>query len=543
MATQSIKVRDLTREQGRPAIGSALSPHRQAVADTLSPLALARMLRDADSGDAESYLTLCEEMEEREPHYASVIATRKLAISGAGLSVRSSDDSADAKAMADDVEATLAKHPDAESLVLDLADGIPKGFSCVEIMWQQDARRWWPREFRYRPQRHFVFDDETLSIPALRSIESPLTGISLDPFKWIYHAPKIRSGLPLRNGICRSVAVCYAAKRWTVADWLAFLDVYGIPIKIGKYPAEDEDKKHLLLQAVAALGSDAAAVIPDTMTVDLLEAAAAKGGATVFAEAAQYWDKQISKVVLGQTMTTDDGSSLAQATIHQQTRYDIRAADARAISATLNRDLVRPYIDLNYGPQKAYPELWVPCEEPENTKTLMETVRTFVSLGGKVQMSEVRDRLGLSEPEEGADLLMPEGAATSTATTPTPPTTTNTPGSGDQGEAAPGDKITTDGQVKELNRQRFDERPSTEDAADLERERKLEHWRPLLDTNVGRLIARVQAAESFDEARELLEELADDEGEVLDVGALVVALARSTFLTRGIGDATDEVDP
>jgi hypothetical protein len=54
---------------------------------------------------------------------------------------------------------------------------------------------------------------------------------------------------------------------------------------------------------------------------------------------------------------------------------------------------------------------------------------------------------------------------------------------------------------------------------------------------------QIQNAGSYAEARALLDELAQDHGEVLDIGALVVSLARSTTKLRGAGDASDEVKP
>ena len=66
---------------------------------------------------------------------------------------------------------------------------------------------------------------------------------------------------------------------------------------------------------------------------------------------AEWLDRQTSKAVLGQTMTTDDGSSQAQATVHNEVRHDILKSDARQLANTLNRDLIQPYVDLNFGPQ------------------------------------------------------------------------------------------------------------------------------------------------------------------------------------------------
>ena len=87
-----------------------------------------------------------------------------------------------------------------------------------------------------------------------------------------------------------------------------------------------------LLDAIASLASDAGCAIPDSMKLEMQEAASRNSGGTLFKEMAEWCDAQISKAVLGQTMTTDDGSSLAQAKVHEEVRTDIIRADARSLS-------------------------------------------------------------------------------------------------------------------------------------------------------------------------------------------------------------------
>jgi phage gp29-like protein len=62
------------------------------VTNGLTPVGLARVLRSAAEGDHEAYLTLAEEMEERDPHYASVLGTRKRAVSGLPVVVEAASD-------------------------------------------------------------------------------------------------------------------------------------------------------------------------------------------------------------------------------------------------------------------------------------------------------------------------------------------------------------------------------------------------------------------------------------------------------------------
>jgi phage gp29-like protein len=533
-----IRTSTLTTEQARPAVGSILSPTRHSVADGLTPATLGRIMKQADAGNIEAYLVMAEEMEEREPHYASVLSTRKLGVAGAPVTVEAASDSAHDIAIAEDVE-QLVGRAEFEGLVIDLMDAVAKGFACIEIIWDRSLNQWEPKAYEFRPQRHFVFDRDTMSTPRLRSQQNPEEGIELQPFKWLVHKPKLRSGVPIRTGLARTAAVCFAAKRFTIVDWLAYMDSFG-PIKLGKYPTSAAEHKKALLAAVKQLGTDSAAVIPSEMEVEILESKSFGSGGVIFESTARYWDAQTSKVVLGQTMTSDDGASLSQSVTHERVRFDIKDADARSVSATITRDLVRAYVDLNYGPQKAYPKVRIDTEEPEDTKSLMDVVTSFVALGGRVEESTIRDRLGLPEPEDGADLLVPAAVAIAKATpAPEPEAPTDGPPVDNKQE-----KPDEEDPTKEANsRARFaTETQGTKDVVDELTDEALDDWRPLVEGNVGELLRRIQDAATFEEARALLDELASDQGQVLDIGALVVALSRKNFTMRGVGDATDKTE-
>jgi len=201
-------------------------------------------------------------------------------------------------------------------------------------------------------------------------------------------------------------------KHYGLKDWMAFAEVFGMPLRLGKYrPGESQANIDILKMAVANLGIDAAAVIPEGMSIEFEELANTAGGADLFERLARFMDSQISKAVLGQTMTTDDGSSRAQAEVHDQVRTDLRDADAGQLAETLERDLVIPYIVLNHGPQKAYPRVCLREPESADVTVLSEALGILVPLGLRVEASEVRDKLGFSDPDPDAECLQPAPVA------------------------------------------------------------------------------------------------------------------------------------
>ncbi|MBL4801992.1 MAG: DUF935 family protein, partial [Emcibacter sp.] len=232
--------------------------------------------------------------------------------------------------------------------------------------------------------------------------------LPLEPFKFIYHTHKAKSGLPIRGGVARSVAWCWMFKNFGLKDWVIFAEVYGQPIRIGKYGPNASDKdKSILLRAVANIGTDAAAIIPDSMMIEFIKADQ-KGSSDLYERLCNWLDQQMSKAVLGQTTTTDAISGgHAVSKEHNEVREDIERADSKQLCGTLNRDLVRAIIDLNRGPQKRYPKIRLGRGEYTNIPELSAALEKLIPLGLKVSESEVRGKMGLKEPDSDADLLAP----------------------------------------------------------------------------------------------------------------------------------------
>ena len=120
---------------------------------------------------------------------------------------------------------------------------------------------------------------------------------------------------------------------------------------------------------------------------------------------ATWIDKQISKLVLGQTMTTDDGSSRAQGEVHEEVRQDIATADALSVADTLNSCLVVPYINFNFGEQERYPEIVLYKPDEQNIEQVVSAIEKLAPHGLTAKADEIRSMLGLSKPEDGDETI------------------------------------------------------------------------------------------------------------------------------------------
>ena len=312
-------------------VRSILSGHP---AQNLTPERLARLLLEAEQGDMIRYLELAEEIEEKDAHYRSVLATRKLQVSGLDLVVEAASDEAGDIADADFVRDFLRANVLQQAL-FDILDAVGKGFSCCEILWECTEKTWLPSRILWRDPRWFAFDQIDGTTPLL--IGEHGERLPLAPCKFIFHVHKSKSGLPCRGGIARAAAWNYLFKNFDLKAWMIFAEVYGHPLRLGKYDASaTEEDKLTLLRAV---------------------------------------------------------------------RDDIERSDAAQLSATLNRDLIRPLVRFNRGERARYPELVVKRPNREDVNALVNNVATLLPAGLTVETSVMRDRLGLPEPAEGAEVL------------------------------------------------------------------------------------------------------------------------------------------
>lgn len=408
---QPLQRQILLDEQAGPTLGGVRTILSEHPSTGLTPQRLAALLRAAEEGDAIAYLDLAEELEEKFVHYRAVLTKRKLAVSQLEITVEAASDAAEDVANADLVREVLCQ-PEMADVCLDLMDGVGKGFAVVEILWDLSEREWRPERFAFRLPTWFQFDRVDGVTLRLRDQSTPI-GLDLAPYKYLVHRPRTKSGLPIRAGLARAAAWPFLFHAFAWKDWLSFVEIYGHPIRLGKYgPGATAEERATLLRAVRNIATDFAAIIPDSMIVDLVQNQGASANADIYDKMLSRLDQLISKLVLGGTASTDAiAGGHAVGKEHREIEEEFERGDARQLAGTLSRDLAIPLVALNRGPQKAYPTVRVGRPDSWDAAAMMPAVASFVALGGEVEMSVVRDRLGLPDPPPGAKLLMPAKTA------------------------------------------------------------------------------------------------------------------------------------
>ena len=381
-----------------------------AVTSTLSPKKLASIMQRALQGDADDLLALAEEMEECDAHYRAVLGARKRAVQRLQATVEPASDSKHDMDIAAALRRDVVERPGFRRLVGDLLDAIGKGYSVAEIMWDSSAVPWVPN-LEWRDPRWFSYDYATGRTLMLRDLTD--TQVPLTPAKFVVHEPRLKSGLQIRAGIAVPVTFMYLVKHMDVKGWAAFVEVFGYPLRLGKYSrrATAQDKR-ILARAVRNIGRDVGAVIPDSLMVEIVDGVKPGGTTNHFERLARWADDQMSKCVLGQTASVEGTpGKLGDESIQEEVRLDIVESDAAELEETLDRDLGRNYVDLNFGAQAAYPRIRIPVPRPEDVTALVENIAKLVPLGFRVRQADLYSRMRLTEPEEEDLMLEPASGA------------------------------------------------------------------------------------------------------------------------------------
>jgi len=517
---------DLARLRAEES-GPTLAGVRQIVSDHpwqgMTPRRLGAVLRAAEQGDAVAQCEVAEDIEERDLHYRAVLSTRRLQVSQLPISVEAaSDETADQRA-ADLVRETLVESGVIQAYLFDMLDAVSKGWSVGEIIWRTGTR-WEPARIEWRDPAWFEFsraDGRTLMLRGGPEGIGPAA--PLKPYGYVAHIHRTKSGLPVRGGLVRPACWLILFKSLDIKAWIELCEGYGQPSRLGKYrPGASEEDKRTLLRAVQSMWKDSAAIIPEGMAIEWLESKLT-GDTTLQQSFADWCDRQVSKLVLGQTGTTDVGQHVGTADAHEHVKDDIERDDASQLATTLVRDLVRPVVDLNLGPMARYPRLRIARPDAVDTELFMRTVERYVNLGGEVEQSVVRDRLGLPDP--------PETTAGGKPVKLLRPSTTPTAPPADPGAPDPGTLATAAQQPPAADP------AAAPDALDALVVEALADWEPLMQGAIDpieRLAADCTSAEEF--TRRLPELLGE-----MDVAALTEALARACFAARAAGEVEADV--
>lgn len=380
----------------------------------LTPESLAAQLLAAEGGDIREQIELYEDLVEKDLTVAAVRQVRRLAVALCENDVVPVDNSRAAKRQADfildvianlsagELESNRADFLSFDDLLLDSLDSIGKGFSAPLLNWDLDGKEWRIVSARHINQKHFIFGNpmaekwDPFDI-RLRTEDEPISGVELAPYRHLVSYYRGQSAYPSRAGLLRGTAWYYLFKNFGFKSFVMYGELFGIPMRIGKFDPNAPADKAVLEEAVKNLGQDFAAVISKGSEIEIVDHMKS-GGSDVHQHLITACNAEITKGWLGQTATTEaTPGKLGNEDAKDQVRADLRSADAKALQSNIQNRFVAPLCRFNFGDVLCRFEIHYEDEEDLNTKAeRYERVSKFLP----IPLAHAYEEFGIPEPQE-----------------------------------------------------------------------------------------------------------------------------------------------
>lgn len=389
----------LTQSQTENRSMTAYGAEFEHPAIGLTPLKVHALLTQAEAGNMNAMLALFEDMEERDLHLLAEMSKRKRTVAKLDWSIKAPKNAdANEQKYTEVISELMGIIENFEDIITDSLDAIGKGFSCHELHWVREGNVWLINDMQWHVPQRFIIDPFNQ-----RKLLLAGNGLGDDePLwenAWLVHTHKAKSGYLVRGGLHRALVWSYVFKNYSVRDLAEFLEIYGLPLRLGTYPAgATNGEKMTLLRAVMEIGHRAAGIIPQGMMIDFKEAA--KGSSDPFMDMIKWCEMSQSKAILGGTLTSQaDGKSSTNALgrIHDDTRIEIRDSDAKQLAASLSRDVIGALMRINYphvSPRR-YPKFVFDLAETEDIGVYSEALPKLVGIGMQIPAPWAHKRLGI----------------------------------------------------------------------------------------------------------------------------------------------------
>lgn len=186
--------------------------------------------------------------------------------------------------------------------------------------------------------------------------QTDITGTS-----WDEYADLIFVGDKDDLGLLAKAAPWVIYKRNTTADWSQFSEVFGMPIREFIYDTDDDDARRRAIEDAENTGSLAVLIHSAESKMNLIESGNKTGSAELYERLCERCNSEISKLILGNTLTTESSTTGTQAlgTVHKKVEDKVAQSDRRFVLDVLNYDMTDIFLSMGInteGGEFCFPE-------------------------------------------------------------------------------------------------------------------------------------------------------------------------------------------
>lgn len=214
----------------------------------------------------------------------------------------------------------------------------------------------------------------------------------------------IEMGQPDDLGLLLKAAMHTIPKKHAMVFWDNFAEIFGMPWRIAKTSTRDPKEYQSLQDMVFNGGRAMGAVVGMETDIQFIESG--KGDAfNVYDKRIDRANSEISKLVIGQTMTIEDGSSLSQSQTHLQVFENLVESDRDKLRDMANNKLL-PLMVLHGFPVKGLRFEW--DDAIDYTPEQQVAYETMIADRYEVDPSYFADKYGMPVGERRNPVALPE---------------------------------------------------------------------------------------------------------------------------------------
>lgn len=325
-------------------------------------------------GDIEVYQQVA-----RDDQVKATFQQRRDAVIAREIEVTPGGDGAKEKAAADFIREQI-ESVNFDDAVNKMLWGVFYGYSVAEFMWGTDGRFITLDDIKVRERHRFGFDAKGRLYKLDRG--NPRGLLMPERKFWTFKSGGDHSDSPYGLGLAHYLYWLTYFKRNGLKFWMIFLEKFGTPTvtaKANRQVIDNPMERGKLLDALQAIQVDGAVIIPEGVEIELLEAV--RGGASDYDTLQERMNLAISKIVLSQTMTTDNGSSRSQSEVHKLVRDEVVESDAWLVDDSFNKTAVKWLTEWNFGEGVRPPIVSHARKEEEDLTQKAEIDTKIYSLG------------------------------------------------------------------------------------------------------------------------------------------------------------------
>ena len=224
----------------------------------------------------------------------------------------------------------------------------------------------------------------------------------------------IEAGKPRDLGLYLKAATQTIPKKNMLAYWDQFGEIFGMPIRIAKTTARDPKDRSQIENMLSSMGAAAWGLFPDGTDIDIKETT--RGDAfNVYDKRIDRANSELSKGILNQTMTIDNGSSLSQSEVHLEVFENVVEKDADLVKDIVNDQLLPRMVKHSF-PVKGLHFEWdnsidyTPEQQLEYEKMILDRFEVDPKyLIDKYSVPIIGKKASPTPPDGGAKLSLPSG--------------------------------------------------------------------------------------------------------------------------------------